>query len=79
MDRETVRSELQGVFRDLFADESIELSERSSAADIQGWDSLNNVRILVMVEKTFSIRFSSSEITGLANIRELINVILRKQ
>jgi acyl carrier protein len=70
--------ELQEIFRDLFNDEDIVLSEATSADDIAGWDSLKNVKLVVRIERAFKIRFATGEVVGLKNVGELLALIDRK-
>ena len=72
------RSELQEIFRDLFDDDDIVLRDDMSAKDVPGWDSLNNVKLLVRIEKKFGIRFSTGEVVTLKNIGELIALMERR-
>jgi acyl carrier protein len=71
-------SRLTAVFRDLFNDDTIVLSEQTSAADIPGWDSFNHINLVMMVENEFGIRLKTSEITHLKNVGELMNLIATK-
>jgi len=71
------RDELQEIFRDLFDDDDIVLTDSTSAADIRGWDSLKNVKLIVQIEKKFKIRFSTGEVVGLKNVGELLALIER--
>lgn len=69
---------LTAVFRDLFNDDTIVLSEQTTAADIPGWDSFNHINLVMMVENEFGIRLKTSEITHLKNVGELMNLIATK-
>jgi acyl carrier protein len=69
------RTELQEIFRDVFDDPDIALRDETSAADIKGWDSLNNVRLVVLIERHFKIRFSTGEVVSLKNVGELLKLI----
>ncbi len=71
-------SRLTSVFRDLFNDDSIVLSEQTTAADIPGWDSFNHINLVMMVENEFGIRLKTSEIAHLKNVGELMNLIATK-
>jgi len=73
----STRDELQEIFRDLFDDDDIVLTDSTSAADIRGWDSLKNVKLIVQIEKKFKIRFSTGEVVGLKNVGELLALIER--
>jgi acyl carrier protein len=58
---------LQTVFRDVFDDDSIVLAESTTANDIEGWDSLMHINLIIAVEKRFGVRFAAAEIAGLKN------------
>ena len=73
-----LRDQLQGIFRDLFDDDTIVLSDSTSAKDVAGWDSLKNVRLMVRVEKEFKIRFGTGEVVGLNNVGDLVALIEKK-
>lgn len=73
---ESVREIMIDVF-DL--DDDAEVGPATSADDIEEWDSLSHIRLIVAVERKFGIKFSNSEIEGLKNIGELIAVIESKQ
>jgi acyl carrier protein len=72
------RDRLQDIFRDLFDDDDIVLTDATSAKDIDGWDSLANVKLIVRIEKAFKIRFGTGEIVGLNNVGELVSRIRKK-
>ena len=73
-----VKAELELVFRDVFDDDAIEISESTTAKDVDGWDSLNHVNLVVAVEQKFSIKFTTKEVNKLANVGEFIELIKRK-
>ena len=70
--------ELQEIFRNLFDDDDIQIDPKTTAADIRGWDSLNNVKLMVQIEKKFAIRFSTGEVVSLKNVGELLKLIEAK-
>lgn len=72
------REKLQEIFRDLFDDDNIVLTDDTSAKDITGWDSLANVKLIVRIEKAFKIRFGTGEIVGINNVGELVALINKK-
>lgn len=78
MQNEDIWERLTKVFRTVFADEEVVLRERTTAQDIPGWDSLSNIQLMVAVEKAFGIRFRTGELTGLANVGELVEVIAKR-
>jgi len=78
MTREEAFSKLNEVFRDVFDNESMNLTETSTASDIEDWDSLELVNIVVAVMQTFKIKFSIEELRRLENIGEMVDLILKK-
>ena len=69
------RAELQNIFRDLFDNDDIQIEDKTTAADIQGWDSLKNVKLVVQIEKKFAMRFTTGEVVSLKNVGELLRLI----
>lgn len=68
---------LTAVFHDVFEDDEIEIGPDTTAQDIEDWDSLMHVSLVVAVEKRFSVRFSSGDVAGLKNVGELVELIER--
>ncbi len=56
---------VQAVFRELFDDDEMVLSDEMTARDVRGWDSLMHINIIVAVEKRFGVRFANAEISDL--------------
>ena len=69
---------LQEVFREVFQDPGISVDPATTSADIEGWDSLMHVTLIVTVEQLFGVRFSSAEVASLKNVGELIALIQTK-
>lgn len=69
---------LTEVFRDVFDDDELTIGPGTTARDIEGWDSLMHVNLLLNVEKKFHIRFSSFEVASLGDLGQLINLIKSK-
>jgi len=63
------------VFQELFNDDELTVDRATTAADVEGWDSLMHVSLLVSMEKTFGVRFTSSEVASLKNVGELADLI----
>lgn len=78
MTRTDIFERLQMIFRELFEDDSIALTPETTAHDVERWDSLSHVDMMIMVEETFGVRFSTREVTGLANVGQLVNAIERR-
>jgi len=73
-----VYTRLNELFHELFADEEIVLKPETTAADIDGWDSFNNLNIMVAVETRFGIKMSSTEVEKLKNIGDLVEIIMAR-
>jgi acyl carrier protein len=67
--------ELSGVFRKVFKNEDLEISEETTSEDIEHWDSLNNMILVVMIEDHFNIRFDLDEVQNLKNVGDLCTCI----
>ena len=71
-------SQMNEVFTEVFDDEDISIQSETSSIDIDGWDSLAQIRLIVGIEQKFLISFSVDEITDLADVGEMSELILKK-
>lgn len=78
MTREEVFQKLNSVFQDVFDDDSIVVCDETTAADIEDWDSLEHINLMVAIEKDFGMRFNMAEVTGLKNVGEMVDVIMKR-
>ena len=78
MSHEYIYSRLIGIFRDVFDDESLVPNPAMTAKDVAEWDSLNHVRLMVAIEKAFSVHFPTAEVSGLPDVGHLVDVIAAK-
>ncbi len=69
---------LTQVFQDIFEDDALQVSESTTAADVEDWDSMKHVSLMLAVEREFQLRFTASEIAALASVGELISLIQSK-
>ena len=76
MDREQIFETLNEVFRDVFDDDSITVSEDTTAEDIDGWDSLTHINLLATVEDEFDIKFDMKDVIKLKNVGEMADLIM---
>ena len=79
MSWEEVFEKLDQVFQDVFDDESLHVTDETTAADVDGWDSLEHIDLMASVERAFGIRFSMGEITRMKNVGEMADLILEKR
>ncbi|MBO4899403.1 MAG: acyl carrier protein [Lachnospiraceae bacterium] len=75
MTREEIFEQLNEVFRDVFDDESIEVSDETTADDIEDWDSLEHINLIAAVEQQFGVRFNMGQIVTLKNVGEMVDLI----
>jgi acyl carrier protein len=75
MDEPQIYERLTDIFHDVFDEESIVVTPELTAKDVDGWDSLTHIRLILTVEKAFKIKFSTSEIGKLENVGDLTALI----
>lgn len=78
MNKDQIISEVQEIFRDVLDNEEIVLTNETTADDIEEWDSLTHIQLIVAIEKHFQIRFTSREILSWQNVGEMIDCIASK-
>ena len=78
MERTDIFEKLNEIFTDVLDLDKCELTDRTSADNIEEWDSLSHIQLIVAIEKEFKIRFSSLEIMKWRNVGELVDSIMSK-
>ncbi|MHA8051669.1 acyl carrier protein [Aquirufa sp. ROCK-SH2] len=78
MERNQILLQIQEIFREVLDNDDIILSEEIASNDIEDWDSLTHIMLIVDLEKKFKIKFSSNEILNWKNIGEMIDSIISK-
>ncbi len=77
-----IRQQVQDVFREVFEDPALLLDDRMTAEDVDGWDSLAHINLIVAIEKRLGVRFATAEISRLkddgANVGSLVELVARK-
>ena len=73
-----IHEKLTAVFRDIFDLPKLVIGDATTAKDVQGWESLTHVNLIVAVEKAFGVRFTTKEVKGLANVGDFIRLIAMK-
>jgi acyl carrier protein len=69
----------QGIFREVFENPELVISKETVADDIQNWDSLTHISLVIALEEEFEIEFSTQEVTSMANVGDLFAAIERRQ
>jgi acyl carrier protein len=77
MTHDEIRDKLAGVFRRVFDEPALTIGDLTTAKDVEGWDSLAHVSLIVAVEKAFGVRFTTKEVKALANVGDFIRLIER--
>jgi acyl carrier protein len=78
MNREEVYKRLTEVFIDVFDDEDIKLSDVTTSDDIEDWDSLEHVNLIVAIEKEFGMKFTMGEVTGMKDVGAMVDIIVNR-
>ncbi len=78
-DRPSIFEQLTEVFRDVFDDDELVIDASTTAQDVEGWNSLAHIRLVVSIEKAFKLRFSAAEIGNLKNVGDMVELIRLKQ
>jgi len=78
MNRDEILSAVQNIFRDVFDDENLIISDSTNANDIEDWDSLEQINLVVAIEDLFNIEFDMDDVVNFKNVGDMINVIAKK-
>ena len=77
MTRDRIYEKMTEIFRDVFDDESIVLSDETTADDIEDWDSLEQINLLMAIENNFGIKFQLADVSGLENVGAMVDLVQR--
>mgnify|MGYP003332968939 CR=1 FL=1 len=75
--RTEIFARLHDVFLEVF-DLDVNLEDATTADDVEGWDSVSHIRLILTVEKEFAVRFAAAEVGMLGNVGELVDLIAAK-
>ncbi len=77
MTREEIFEAVTEIFRDVFDDEELTIGETTNSEDIEDWDSLEHIELVINMEKRFSLKFNIKEVNKLQNVGEMVDLIMR--
>jgi len=78
MNKTEILQQVEDIFKDVLDEDDITLTEETTADDVDGWDSLTHIQLIVAIEKHFKIKFTSKEILSWKNVREMLDCIKTK-
>jgi acyl carrier protein len=78
MTKDEVQGRLTPVFQDVFQNKALTIWDTMTAKDVAGWDSMNNIKLVLAIENEFSCKFTLREIGKQQNVGELMNLIIKK-
>ena len=75
MTREEILSKVNEVFHEVFDDDSIEVTETTTARDIEDWDSLMHITLVSEIENAFGFKFMMKDVVGMKDVGEMLDII----
>jgi acyl carrier protein len=78
MEEQQLREQMTETFRDVFGNPSLVVQDSTTADDVEGWDSLTHIDLIVALENRFRVKFTTGEVGKLANVGDLVNLIKSK-
>ena len=76
--RQNIFDRLTPLFQDVFDDDDLIATEDLSAKDVDEWDSLSHIRLVVAIEGDFDVSFTTAELAAMQNVGQMVDLILRK-
>ncbi|MCR5774325.1 MAG: acyl carrier protein [Lachnospiraceae bacterium] len=76
MNREEVFEKVRQIFRDNFDDDELVIVDETNSSDIEDWDSIEHINLVIAMEKAFGLKFNIKEVGKLANVGEMVDLIL---
>ncbi len=78
MTHEEIMEIVRRIFREVFDDEDLEVNDSTNSSDIEDWDSLEHISLIVSMENEFNLKFDLKEVNSLANVGEMVDLIASK-
>ncbi len=69
---------VRAIFWDVFDDDTLVITDSTNSSDIEDWDSLEHIALIVSMEKEFNLKFDLKEVNKLANVGEMADLIASK-
>lgn len=79
MSREEVFEKVTEIFRDVFDDDDLVIGETTNSDDIEDWDSLEHIQLVVAMEKEFKVKFDIKTVNSLENVGQMVDLIISMQ
>lgn len=76
--RQDIMQKVTDIFREVFDDDELIITDETNSDDIEDWDSLEHIALIVSMEKEFNLKFDIKEVNKLSNVGEMIDLILSK-
>ena len=78
MTHEAFLEKLNEIFQDIFDDDSLVITETTTANDVEDWDSIEHINLIDAVEKEFGMKFKMQEVSGMKNVGEMVQIIAER-
>lgn len=78
MTHEEIMDKLTEIFRDVFDDDTIVLTDKTTANEIEDWDSLMHINLIESVERAFHMQFKMQEVSGMKNVGEMAQIVAER-
>lgn len=78
MSRTDIIDRMTPVFQEVFDDDNLTIDASTTSGDVEDWDSLSNVRLIIAVERAFGVRIKASEVAQLDNVGSLADLVAQK-
>ncbi len=78
MDRKSIFNKVQDIFREIFADETLKISDKMTANDLESWDSIMHINLMEAIQDEFNILFDFDEIAEMVEVNDIISAVSNK-
>lgn len=75
MDKTEILTTITELLRDVLGRDDVHLQLSTCAADVRGWDSLENIRFILSIERHYGLNFSTNEITSLSKVQDIVELV----